>query len=162
MKFRKLRIAWVLCGVTCVLLIVLWASSLNHIYKAYARIYDQYIEVSALRGRFGLQFVTERHNWTMHDRLGLFRKAVDSTYSQSYPVDVAATLGFSFQHFYPPGANSSLQVWRGTVPCWFLIAVCCGLAPLSFIPSRFSLRTLLIATTLVAVALGLAVYVARQ
>jgi hypothetical protein len=154
---KYLRISVTALSLTaCVLLIVLWVISLNHIYKAYARIHDQYLEVSALRGRFGLQFVTEKHNWTLENRRGLISKAVDSTYVHSFPVDVTARFGFSFQHFYPPGPYT-LRVWRGTVPCWFLAGVCGGFACLSWRPWRFSLRTLLIATTLIAAALGLIV-----
>jgi hypothetical protein len=43
-----------------------------------------------------------------------------------------------------------------------LIASGLILAALSLVPRRFRLRTLLVATTLVAVVLGLAVYMARK
>ena len=49
------------------------------------------------------------------------------------------------------------------VPHWFLLGIVATLAPVPWIhwSKRFSLRTLLIATTLVAVVLGLVVYAAR-
>ena len=44
-----------------------------------------------------------------------------------------------------------------SVPYWALVLVCVATVSLPWIAHRFSLRTLLIATTLVAVALGLGV-----
>jgi hypothetical protein len=47
-------------------------------------------------------------------------------------------------------------------PHWFLALGFAAIAPLSWLPFRFSLRTMLIVTTLVAVALALTVYLARN
>jgi hypothetical protein len=44
-----------------------------------------------------------------------------------------------------------------SAPYWTLAALSAGLATVPWIPRRFSLRMLLLATTLVAVVLGLAV-----
>ena len=55
-------------------------------------------------------------------------------------------------------------LWYVGIPLWFP-ALLSALLGLIFVPSwstRFSLRTLLIATTLVAVVLGLAVYAAKR
>jgi len=46
------------------------------------------------------------------------------------------------------------------VPYWFLVVLCAPIAALAWI--RFSLRTLLIATTLVAIVLGLIIYSIRS
>jgi hypothetical protein len=50
------------------------------------------------------------------------------------------------------------------IPYWFLLVIggTCTAVPWIRWSSRFSLRTLLIATTLVAVLLGMFVYVTRQ
>ena len=48
------------------------------------------------------------------------------------------------------------------VPHWFLVLAAIGMGALSWLRPRFSLRTLLIATTLVAVVLGLIVYAVRK
>jgi hypothetical protein len=48
-----------------------------------------------------------------------------------------------------------------SIPDWFPVLVCCGLGALPWRSTRFSLRTLLIATTLVAGGLGLIVWLAR-
>jgi hypothetical protein len=49
-----------------------------------------------------------------------------------------------------------------TVPYWFAVAVLCLISAVPWLPRRFSLRTLLIATTLVAVVLGVVVAVSGQ
>jgi hypothetical protein len=49
----------------------------------------------------------------------------------------------------------------GYVPFWFLIASAVGGAAAPWLSWRFSLRTLLIVTTLIAIALGLVVGIAR-
>jgi len=50
------------------------------------------------------------------------------------------------------------------VPCWFMTLVAAVFMPLSWIPwpNRYTVRTLLIGTTLVAVVLGLAVWAASN
>jgi hypothetical protein len=60
------------------------------------------------------------------------------------------------------GINPPLTVDYATVPHWFLLMLAAGLAAAPWLRYRFSLRTLLIATTLVAVVLSLAVYVATK
>ncbi len=47
------------------------------------------------------------------------------------------------------------------VPCWFAVLMSATLTAVPWIRWRFSLRTLLVATTLVAVVLGLAVWAVR-
>ena len=66
-------------------------------------------------------------------------------------------------HRMPPGFYwymSSNQI-SVTVPHWFPILICSGLAAISWVSQLFSLRTLVIATTLVAVVLGLAVWAGK-
>ena len=58
---------------------------------------------------------------------------------------------------YKLTGNQSLLV----VPYWPAILLSATLATLPWFPSRFSLRTMLIATTLVAVVLGLVVWLGR-
>jgi hypothetical protein len=48
------------------------------------------------------------------------------------------------------------------VPHWFAIATCCAFAGAPWIRLRVSLRSLLIITTIVAVALGLIIYFTRS
>jgi hypothetical protein len=48
--------------------------------------------------------------------------------------------------------------YHAFVPCWLSVAVALAFIPVGWIHRRFSLRTLLIATTLVAVVMGLIIY----
>jgi hypothetical protein len=54
------------------------------------------------------------------------------------------------------------QVYRLRLPYWCLILISVAFAAVPWIHWRFSLRTLLIATTLIAVVLGLIVYVSQR
>jgi hypothetical protein len=47
-------------------------------------------------------------------------------------------------------------------PIWLPIILLCSIGAVPWLPYRFSLRTLLVATTLVAVVLGLIVWAARK
>jgi hypothetical protein len=61
--------------------------------------------------------------------------------------------------------GSGLGTCVFAAPHWFLILLALGVAAIPWLPwwsKRFSLRTLLIAITLVAVVLGLIVYATRQ
>jgi hypothetical protein len=53
--------------------------------------------------------------------------------------------------------NEGLVLWTLRVPHWALVAACAAFATIPWFPRRFSLRALLIATTLIAVLLGLIV-----
>jgi hypothetical protein len=58
--------------------------------------------------------------------------------------------------------NITLKNWQFVAPGWVLGGLCVAVAGLPWLRWRFSLRTLLIVTTLVAVVLGLAVYAGRK
>ena len=66
-----------------------------------------------------------------------------------------------------PPKQSSFKIDRSggklviRVPYWFLLVGSSLMAAVPWLPWRFTLRTLLIATTLVAVVLGLIVYATR-
>ena len=52
------------------------------------------------------------------------------------------------------------NIWV-TVPTWLLVSLFAAFAALPWLRWRFSLRTLLIATTLIAVVLGIIVWMTR-
>jgi len=66
-------------------------------------------------------------------------------------------MGFNFQQV----SQRPLSGMAGTIPHWFLAACSLGLAALFAFKRtwRYSLRTILVATTVLAAILGLAVYV---
>jgi hypothetical protein len=157
MRFRKLRIAWsVLCAFACVLLIVLWVRSLNW-FDDLAFLFDNSQSMIAIQSAPGSLCVT-------------WQDANGDTFSQEYysrifnarrrgnprEVTLQSIAGrfhvFKFRTF----RNNAL-----TVPFWFLVIVSATLAAGPWIhwSKHFSLRTLLIATTVVALVLGLIVAV---
>ena len=69
--------------------------------------------------------------------------------------------GFFFRNEHFP-IHPELEAVVAGVPHWFVGIGMIGVAAAPWFRWRFTLRTLLIATTLVAVALGLIVYVVRQ
>ncbi len=156
MRFRKLRIAWsVGCTIACVLLIVLWVRS----YRCADDFGDNQnglSRVTAFSARGRIVF------W-----VGETRAEMDSIWysfplGQVYEIDKFAA-GWGFGTFVQNRSSPSHLNRVGIkLPYWFAMLVPVALAAVPWIRWRFSLRTLLIATTLVAVVLGLIVYVARQ
>jgi hypothetical protein len=63
--------------------------------------------------------------------------------------------------FVPPTIQEHLARIPDGVWLWPMFTVCCVMIIGPWLPSRFTTRTLLIATTLLAVVLGMEVYVAR-
>jgi hypothetical protein len=150
MRFRKLRIAWsVGCGIACVLLIVLWV-------RSYWRT-DSMTLWKASPSRFAyIQSVAGRLN---------FCKDVMSPGEprfQTLPLDESST-GFiralrRCENRFGFGEISDWSLSAVIVPYWFLVLASMAItaAPwITLIRFRFSLRTMLIATTLIAVVLGL-------
>lgn len=150
-RFRWLRIAWsVWWGVVTVLLIVLWVRSYGNWFAAYKASNGHTLLVGSSDGdlRFSRQpgLLTQRPRWFRLD---------DGEPSLDRPP--ASYWGSGF--FWRSSPNLFLRL-----PHWIAVLVA-GIA--SALPWggqlrwRFSLRTLLIATTLVAVALGLIVWASR-
>jgi hypothetical protein len=150
MKYRKLRIAFsATCGIICLLLIALWVRS----YGTWDRCF-----------RTG-----KNHGWQLNSMLGHVVLVVAEPPEEFIPFFFASlptedrfkgtfdkyVFGFYF------GGRPSLELG---FPFWFivLIGVAITVAPwVHHLSWRFSLRTLLIAITLVAVGLGLIVAFGR-
>jgi hypothetical protein len=142
MRFRKLRIAWsVACAIACVLLIVLWARS----YKVNDFVFKH----------DSTKFVTtfESNNGQLS-----FYRIQDPSSRPPKPH------GWRYSS-EEPQKKQNLFLWMFTptttairLPCWvpcFLLSIFAAAPWYRQIPHRFTLHTLLIATTLVAVVLGL-------
>jgi hypothetical protein len=147
MRFHKLRIAFsVFCGIACVLLICLWARSYwwsDMASRRIAAIWSTHGCVTCLW-------------WKSNPSLPTATTSVDV---DLLPVGITAALGlFSFDLEY---GSTGIVI---QLPHWTLVLMTgiCGAAPwIRQLKWRFSLRTLLIAITLVAVVLGLIVYAVR-
>jgi hypothetical protein len=154
MRFRKLRIAWsVLSASACVLLMVLWVRSYW---------YCDTIEGSGPSPAM-FDFATVNGNAVflgVPDFQSVFSVSTWSVVSESIVgVQVEFPAIWLPRYTCLPNMMSELQV-----PCWMVVLLIGGLciAPWIRRSTRFSLRTLLIATTLVAMVLGLIVYAASK
>jgi hypothetical protein len=154
---RKLQIAFsVTCGILCLLLIALWVRSIRTVDYLYP-IYDP-IEVvlwsSEGKVRFEVWNVgkaqfrnADFRDYFFSGRFTVLERSKSRYRSAGrYPMPTDTVLGFrwySWRAFY--------------VPYWFPIMLFAVLATVPWLPWQFSLRTLLIAMTLVAMMLGLIV-----
>jgi hypothetical protein len=146
MKFRKLRIAWlVFWGLACVLVIMLWVRS----HARHDVVFGQLTS--------GLCFYLESSPSQLEVFVGhsTFRWAVQSQryYGTSTETKYPIWTGFTFRH-------RPLRYTFVDIPYWSLAGFMAVLA-LAAAPRRFSLRTLLIAMTLFALLFGLVVYAIR-
>src|SRR6476660_3466826 len=152
MRFRKLRIAWSLFwGLACVLLIVLWVRS----YRIWDRCYwpgkTTGVQLNSDAGHVVL--CVGPHVPSSH--IVSFFAESRPTFDESKTFYKDVVLGFFF--------SRTQSDWRLDVPYWFIVLLSMLLPVTPWLRQfnwRFSTRTLLIATTLVAVVLGLIVWTA--
>ena len=145
----KLRIAFsALCGIACLLLIVLWVRTKYAIDS-----FDGPLSKSA-----------SFHVMSRHGGIGLLLREANVAWSyDKYPVDRFARSEIELQIGYKTALGfvqymKSPSVFRIRVPYWSLVSLSAVFASLPWLRWRFSLRTLLIATTLAALLLGAVVY----
>jgi hypothetical protein len=147
MRFRKLRIAWsVAWGIAAVLLCVLWVQSywwFNH--AQYILSNNRAVALIAAQGV-----------------VSIFGGSFDKPTTPGVPASGVDSKKITFETDYWQSDHWNFEFDEARVPLWFLVAMCGGISTLSWFPSRFSLRTLLIAMTLVAGALGAIVFMARK
>jgi hypothetical protein len=148
---RYLRIAFTaFCGLACVLLVMLWVRN-RYVYDSlHGPISGETLLILTSRHdglaiglRFGEMQFRDGNSWQTNAFPTDLRR----------PDDYATAYGFS-------GRNSS-EFKAVHIPYWFLVPLSATLAAIPWIRWRFSLRTLLIAITLVAVVLGVIAWVSR-
>jgi hypothetical protein len=149
MRYRKLRIAWsVMCAIACVLLIVLWVRSY------------WWSEI----------FVSDR--WQPRVVVSRGKVFYDADYSYTWNRDIKKPLEIKNSgHWYHiqsirnlDRTSLTINKARNRVLIWPFVVGTVAATTFSWLPwlrFRFGLRTLLIATTLVAVTLGLIVWSTR-
>jgi hypothetical protein len=158
MKHRKLRIAWsVAWGIAAVILIVLWARSYH---------FDEMVDGPLSGGKAAF----------VQSRVGRIMFGVGPVYpDQDDPWQYRKSMRFRPDHIDQIMQATykdeclGFQVRIGQqvifhVPHWICILACSSLSIVAARPwlgYRFNLRTLLIATTLVAVGLGLIVWASK-
>jgi len=144
MKYRKLRIAWsVVWGIACVLLIALWV-------RSYWR-FDSLTGAAIYWNDFLIQSVE-----------GLLFVSVDPSgkYDHLELTSDVLTEPANPEHIFQFGSNPNQGRYVG-LPHWLAALLVATAATLPWFRWRFSLRTLLIVTTLVAVVLGIVVWAVR-
>jgi hypothetical protein len=155
MKYRKLRIAWsATCGLACLLLIVLWVRSYFWIDSLANDHSTGFFSIGSYRGKLNcLRF--EKSNLVPVTQMGWRWGSKRITELPSPPKAVPTTVGFAWNSY-----NNGVHVF---VPYWFLCTVAAGFAALPWLPwaKSFSLRTLLIGMTVVAVVLGLVIWAVK-
>jgi hypothetical protein len=146
MRFRKLRIAWsVGWGLLAVLLVLLWVRSFWH------------IDIIEIRKPFPAVALGSGLETTL---VRIYRQPMRSGWSfhsystRNQPKNEDAILGFSYVL-----SDYDLSI---TMPHWFVASFIAIVAVLVWFSWRFSLRALLIATTLLAMLLGLTVFATRR
>ena len=157
MRFRKLRIAWsVAWGVVAVLLIALWVRSYWQVEWVIGHVPGKcfpWVENKPGTCEIGSMPATRQYLWIRHSQPvnQWWSSVIERTGKPPYPSRAFGTFGFEVLN----------QSSRLRLPHWFLILLFVAHAAFPWIRWRFSLRTLLIATTLVAVVLGLIVYAVK-
>jgi hypothetical protein len=158
-RYRKLRIAWsVAWGVVAVLLIALWVRSYWWDDMLKVRMPDpqrQFMICSMLGGtRLYTTSVSPRANWnhrywrTSTISVAAELEGLDVRWPYRFGLDRLYTFELFSRHYNPDHSRIV------ALPHWMLVVTFTAFAVAPWVRWRFSLRTLLIATTLVAVVLG--------
>lgn len=145
MKHRKLRIAWsVAWGAVAIVLCVLWVWS-------YGKVFHH------------TQFAIPTHRYEISSRAGRLviiqrtRVFISLEAMLAYPETMFSDL--TERTTFGIGRYSSGYFSGVSIGHWLLAAAAVVVSVLVWVPFRFSLRTLLIVTTLFAAGLGLIVWV---
>jgi hypothetical protein len=156
MKLRKLRIAWsVVCSVAIVLLVALWVRSYSQSYYAWIDIDDQHSACTSRTIMLSTKVAAIRiwsHPGFVWPHAYGWQFSIQPTNQQP------ATTEYGFEW------RTSPTEYAGQIPFWFLLLLATTFASFPWIRQqrwRFSLRTLLFATALLAAVLGLIVYAVR-
>jgi hypothetical protein len=156
---NKLRIAFsVVCGILCLLLIALWVESFWSLRYLDTRCYRLQVTVATLRGVLGVNVDTNQTSsgpGTPPQTYWHFGTFPSSKHNYGLVTDgfqVISFLGFRWV--------CSNSIYESNVPFWFLTLAVALTSALPWIRwrRRFSLRTLMIAMTLMGLVLGAIVY----
>jgi hypothetical protein len=154
MKYRKLRIAWsTTCLIASMLLIALWVRSYWWVDGFGVPLTSKYyFGAASSPGCIGFAFHPMGQlpsSQIKHFQSFQTEEWLENFWRGKYP-NISRVWG----QFY-------FERYSYMAPDWFVLMVLATLATAPWLHWRFSLRTLLIATTLVAVVLGLIVWAVR-
>jgi hypothetical protein len=152
MRFRKLRIAWsVAWGIACVLLIVLWVRSywwvdtvsVNTLSRGWAA------DITSWDGRLRFSAYDKMPMTTLWEWRGTSEDVERRFLKAQMEVEIYRAHIFNRAFCFTADPNVIVHV-----PQCIPVFVFASLSIIPLVTWRFSLRTLLIATTLVAAVLG--------
>jgi hypothetical protein len=159
MKYRKLRIAWsVAWGSVCLLMIVFWVRGNSWLDGILVGIKPSTsISISSMPGAFLISLRTDStllKSSISHTTTGPIDGEYDEWLRRHYFSPAVI-------HFYT--SRKPIDYFQGIwkVTYWFAAAFPAAIGAMPWLRWRFSLRTLLIGMTLVAVGLGSIVYAVR-
>ena len=165
MRFRTLRIAFsATCLIACVLLVALWVRSYWQ-YDWLGGLLATPPKSGEMHFTNGCLFesangvVTVLHAGKLWGSLSYLRSV--GTSSADPKMRVTGNYGESVWSGFRADVGPN-GYFRGSLPIWFLALTTMAASALPWFRWRFSLRTLLIAMTLVTVALGLIIYLAKS
>jgi len=153
MTFRKLQIAWsVMCGIAFVLLIALWVRS--HWWHDMVTFPSTGMTwATSFDGEIGIS------HWPPDSHLsGPSHWKLTSISAVTIRPEIEAELGKHRSGWYCYFTTTGRTIG---FPHWFPILLFAAFATTPWTSQRFSLRTMLIGTTLFAVVLGLLVFATR-
>jgi hypothetical protein len=149
MRYRKLRIAWsVAWGVVAVLLIVFWVRSFWYIETLnLPSVFHRSVEFNHGGGTLIVSVYLSNQSWKYHS---------EPIFNNSNAWKIAPL------QIIPLNGTTGLRVGSMlTLRYWMLFSLTLLPTSIPWFSHRFSLRTLLIATTLVAMLLGVIVYAVK-
>jgi hypothetical protein len=172
-RYRKLRIAWsVAWGTVAVLLVAVWVwSCLQFDQIVYRRSLSDYIAVTSTRGKLALgelddasfsQVFTKDWKYLHFPMRGISNETGGPF--AVFPVSVPDSAIFivpriSSPFVLGPRGRTNYDV---SLPYWLLVFSAASVSAVPWIRWRFSVRTLLIATTLVAAVFPVIVWVVKR
>jgi hypothetical protein len=156
MRFCKLRIGWsVLCGLACILLIAVWVRS----YWTTTYIATWYGQLSLQPGAAELAIMDTSEAGVP---VGTVIHVSSEAWIEDFQEQVR-TYGMTVRGDHWSRVWGTFNFQRYCIlPYWFLTVIFAVLSGAPWLRRQFSVRTLLIATTLVALVLGLVVYTVRK
>jgi hypothetical protein len=157
MKYRKLRIAWsVSCGLAAALLIVLWVRSYRWHDNCSGHVGVPFLVIQSSRGELGIGLMKSPSD--SYPLWSITSEQADGKRLWSHMEDQPplSLVGMRYQHFAPIMTLFAVRYWLPVLLTAMLVCV-----PWIDRATRFSLRTLLIATTAVAAVLGMIIWAAR-
>jgi hypothetical protein len=159
---RRPRIAFsTVCGTVCLLLIALWVRSHSYHDILNQQTSSRQFRVYSRKGRLAFEHIHPDRDPNIRRRgIGplILKDLSSGRFLYSEPITGSGlpfgNHGFGFGHY------AQDMTTRVFVPYWFpeLVAAICAVVPWVPWSRRFSVRTLLCATTIVAVLLGAIVY----